>query len=128
MSCKESTSHSPHGSASDAEPSLEFKTEEFENQISAELPLATQPVPTSISTPESITDTTEFKEPSLVSKEEKEGMLSLLLIRFCLNKQNNVLIAPHNHSNHTFRGKSTYFILFFISAYVYLFSWLGSLL
>uniref|UniRef100_A0A672MRC6 Aspartate beta-hydroxylase n=1 Tax=Sinocyclocheilus grahami TaxID=75366 RepID=A0A672MRC6_SINGR len=42
---RESTSHSPHGSASDAEPSLEFKTEESRpaNQISPELPPATQP-------------------------------------------------------------------------------------
>uniref|UniRef100_A0A671P7R8 Aspartyl/asparaginyl beta-hydroxylase-like n=1 Tax=Sinocyclocheilus anshuiensis TaxID=1608454 RepID=A0A671P7R8_9TELE len=73
---KESTSHSPHGSASDAEPSLEFKTEESRpaNQISPELPPTTQPVPTSVSTPESITETTEFKEePSVESKEEKEA-------------------------------------------------------
>ncbi|XP_016398217.1 aspartyl/asparaginyl beta-hydroxylase-like [Sinocyclocheilus rhinocerous] len=73
---KESPSHSPHGSASDAEPSLEFKTEESRpaNQISQELPPATQPVPTSVSTPESITETTEFKEePSVESKEEKEA-------------------------------------------------------
>uniref|UniRef100_A0A671PBI3 Aspartyl/asparaginyl beta-hydroxylase-like n=1 Tax=Sinocyclocheilus anshuiensis TaxID=1608454 RepID=A0A671PBI3_9TELE len=73
---RESTSHSPHGSASDAEPSLEFKTEESRpaNQISPELPPTTQPVPTSVSTPESITETTEFKEePSVESKEEKEA-------------------------------------------------------
>lgn len=78
MSCKESTSHSPHGSASDAEPSLEFKTEESRpaNQISPDLSPATQPVPTSVSTPESITETTEFKESSVESKEEKEGMLA----------------------------------------------------
>ncbi|XP_042616832.1 aspartyl/asparaginyl beta-hydroxylase-like isoform X4 [Cyprinus carpio] len=72
---KESTSHSPHGSASDAEPSLEFKTEESRpaNQISPDLSPATQPVPTSVSTPESITETTEFKESSVESKEEKEA-------------------------------------------------------
>lgn len=73
---KESTSHSPHGSTSNAEPSLEFTTEESRpaNQISPELPPAAQPVPTSVSTPESITETTEFtEEPSVESKEEKEA-------------------------------------------------------
>ncbi len=99
MSCKESTSHSPHGSTSNAEPSLEFTTEESRpaNQISPELPPAAQPVPTSVSTPESITETTEFtEEPSVESKEEKEGMFSLLVMLFCLNKHNNILIAPHS--------------------------------
>ncbi|XP_052416166.1 aspartyl/asparaginyl beta-hydroxylase isoform X6 [Carassius gibelio] len=73
---KESTSNSPHGSTSDAEPPLEVKIEESipANQISPELPSATQPVPTSVSTPESITETTEFtEEPSVESKEEKEA-------------------------------------------------------
>ncbi|XP_058636912.1 aspartyl/asparaginyl beta-hydroxylase isoform X2 [Onychostoma macrolepis] len=73
---KESTSHSPHGSTPDAEPSLEFTTEESRpaNQISPESPPAAQPVPTSVSTPESITETTEFtEEPSGESKEEKEA-------------------------------------------------------
>lgn len=70
---KESTSHTPHGSTSDAEPSLEFATEESRpaNQISPELPPAAQTVPSSVSTPESITETTE--EPSVDSKEEKEA-------------------------------------------------------
>ncbi len=99
MSCKESISHTPHGSTSDAEPSLEFATEESRpaNQISPELPPAAQTVPTSVSTPESITETTE--EPSVDSKEEKEGMLSLLAnttLYVVLFKQNNVLIAPHS--------------------------------
>uniref|UniRef100_A0A8C2ELY3 Un-named hu7910 n=1 Tax=Cyprinus carpio TaxID=7962 RepID=A0A8C2ELY3_CYPCA len=54
----------------------EFTTEESRtaNQISPESPPATQPVPTSVSTPESITETTEFtEEPSVESKEEKEA-------------------------------------------------------
>lgn len=116
MSCKESTSHSPHGSTSDAEPSLEFTTEESRpaNQISPEVPPAAQPVPTSASTPESVTETTEFtEEPSVESKEEKEGMLSLLVILFCLNEQNSVLIAPH--SAH-FSGE---FKLFFVSTFFF---------
>ncbi|KAL1270787.1 hypothetical protein QQF64_029803, partial [Cirrhinus molitorella] len=63
---KDSTPHSPHGSTSDAEPSLELTTEE--------LPPATEPVPTSVSTSESVTETTEFTEERLVeSKEEKES-------------------------------------------------------
>ncbi|KAK2914224.1 hypothetical protein Q8A67_002623 [Cirrhinus molitorella] len=63
---KDSTPHSPHGSTSDAEPSLELTTEE--------LPPATEPVPTSVSTSESVTETTEFTEEPLVeSKEEKES-------------------------------------------------------
>ncbi|XP_043100030.1 aspartyl/asparaginyl beta-hydroxylase isoform X2 [Puntigrus tetrazona] len=68
---KESTSHTPH----DAEPSLELTTEESRpaNQ-EPELPPETQPVPTSVSTPESITETTELpEEPSVESKEEKEA-------------------------------------------------------
>uniref|UniRef100_A0A9J7YNT4 Un-named hu7910 n=1 Tax=Cyprinus carpio carpio TaxID=630221 RepID=A0A9J7YNT4_CYPCA len=55
---------------------LYFTTEESRtaNQISPESPPATQPVPTSVSTPESITETTEFtEEPSVESKEEKEA-------------------------------------------------------
>ncbi|XP_073691849.1 aspartyl/asparaginyl beta-hydroxylase isoform X3 [Garra rufa] len=63
---KDSTPHSSHGSTSDAKPSLEVTTEE--------LPPATEPVPTSVSTPESVTETTEFaEEPSVESKEEKEA-------------------------------------------------------
>ncbi|XP_050970085.1 aspartyl/asparaginyl beta-hydroxylase isoform X6 [Labeo rohita] len=52
----------------------ESKPGESKEFTTEELPPATEPVPTSVSTPESVTETTEFTEEPLVeSKEEKEA-------------------------------------------------------